>query len=162
MAAKGMSSPDLENFIRKHGGAHMNHKFAGVYAADEVADSAKKNHNLRTVKHNLAYVVADTDQRNEPRTHWWTIINIHPLNTILFFDSFGLLGFGNFNVQDDVEILKGIFQRKEAKYKFHASQIQFDTIVCHVKEYTQMPNNLKNKLSPAAKGFLKLRTRRVL
>ena len=66
----------------------MNHEFSGVYAADEVADSAKNN--LRTVKHNLAYVIANTDKRNEPGTHWWTIINIHPLNTIFSFDSFGL------------------------------------------------------------------------
>ena len=107
--AQGMSSREIEQFIERRGGEHMNNEFAGVYSADNVVESSEILNNLKSVSHNLAYVIANTDASDKSGTHWWTIFNIVPANAIYFLDSFSEIGFDRFILQDDMKVLQGTF-----------------------------------------------------
>ena len=148
---RGMSNEEIEEFIFKHGGKHMNKEFAGVYSANTVPSSAEILQSLRTVNHNLAFLIANTDPSEEPGTHWWTIINIVPANAIYFFDSFGILGWKRFILQDDIKLLSNVLTSEETEI---INNIEFETLKFNIDVYSDLEDDSLNELSPAAAGFL--------
>ena len=153
--ASGMSTDDIEAFINVHGNEHMKNEFAGVYPSDKLVDTAEILQNLRTVNHNLAYVIANTDPKGKPGTHWWTMFNIAPSNSIYFFDSFGLAGFKRFILQDDAVILENVFSNEGTR---KTDGITFETIAFQVNSYKTLTQNSIDQLSRTAVGFLNFLT----
>ena len=150
MVARGMSTDKIESF-ETSGSQHMKQEFAGVYPADRIVDSVEIIQNLRTVDHRLAYVIANTDPKNEPGTHWWTMFNIGPADSIYFFDSFVLAGFKRFILQDDAAILGNIFTSGNTS---RTGGIEFETIGFDVNAYKSLTQNSIDNLSKTAVGFL--------
>ena len=148
---RGMSTDEIESFIKINGSVHMKREFAGVYPADRVVEGSEIIQNLRTVEHNLAYVIANTDPKDKPGTHWWTMFNVAPADSIYFFDSFGLVGFKRFILEDDVALLKNVFTSKDTS---ETDGIAFETIEFHVNAYKSLTQNSIDKLNEAAVGFL--------
>ena len=62
---RGMSMDEIESFIKKQCNEHMKNEFAGVYPADRIDDASEILQNLRTVDHNLAYIIANTDPKDK-------------------------------------------------------------------------------------------------
>ena len=150
--AQGMSSREIEQFIERRGGEHMNNEFAGVYSSDNVVESSEILNNLKSVSHNLAYVVANTDASDKSGTHWWTILNIVLANAIYFFDSFGEIGFDRFILQDDnMKVLQGTFT---SLHQSTVGGINFETIGFDLNKYKSLTQTQIDGLSDAAEGFL--------
>ena len=98
------------------------------------------------------FIIAKTDGSSNGGTHWWSVLDIKPKTDIFFFDSFGLNGLRDFNMQDDKKVIEKILfgteQMTRTDNKITLVSIKFNLNAC---------KNLSKKeldaLSDTAKNF---------
>lgn len=85
-------------------------------------------------KGKIPYLIANTDSSNEPRTHWWSVLDIEPKTDIFFLDSFGLDCLKEFVIQDDQKIIEkilfGIEKLTRTDDKITLVNIKFNLHAC--------------------------------
>ena len=145
---EGISEGELKNFIETHGSEFMKENFIGVFAADEVSEYIDLAKNIKEKKCNQPFMFANTDTRENPGTHWWSIIAVEPKDELFFFDSFGKLGFSHFVIDNDKELIKQ-FVRVYLPYKKNNStkKINFIKIKFNVNKYHKLNKKLKKQLT---------------
>ena len=161
----GISSKEIERFIRKHGGKDMIKEFLGVYAAKELKEINIKKFRIKITDrvHRVPFCVANTDPIEENGQHWIGIFNICPDNNLFIFDSYGEAGFKEFIESDDEEIIGSFFSEifeedvKDTEYFGLTSSIVDKTVQFNAREYNKnLSNKNKKQLTPSCRGLFEL------
>ena len=148
----GISESEIRKFIYENGPEHMKEDFVGVFAADEVDEYISLAENVRAKHHTHPFMIANTDPRDKPGVHWWSIIDIKPENELFFFDSFGKQGFSNFIIDNDRDLIfsflkvygKGTLEGK------NQDKINFIRLKFNANKYMNLKNKLKKQLTETA------------
>ena len=82
----------------------LKRNFMGVYLSDSIKKYIKFYDIIKEKRAKYKFAIFNTDRKNKPGTHWWSFLDIYPKKYLLFFDSFGLIGFNQFIVDDDKNI----------------------------------------------------------
>ena len=113
------------------------------------------NFNKITKKRNGKYPLAifNTDKHNNPGTHWWSFMSIHPQKYILLFDSLGLEGFKFFIVDNDENIIDELlFNFKKCKVSLANQKLTL------WKAWEKLVHAKKEQLTDTAQIFFQLLT----
>ena len=80
------------------------------YMVEYLMDSITKDINFYEIidkrRGKYLFAIFKTDKHNEPGTHWQSFMDIFPKQNLLLFDSFGLIGFKLFIVDNDETIIE--------------------------------------------------------
>ena len=113
------------------------------------------NFNKITKKRNGKYpfAVFNTDKHNNPGTHWWSFMGIHPQKYIFLFDSLGLEGFTFFIVDNDKNIIgELLFNFKKCKVSLANQKLSL------WKTWEKLVHTKKEQLTDTAQFFFQLLT----
>ena len=150
----GISESEIKKFISEHGPEHMKEDFVGVFAADEVDEYISLAENIRGNNHTHPFMIANTDPRDKPGVHWWSIIDIEPENELFFFDSFGKFGFSNFIIDNDSDLIFSFLRiyslGKRRLKKKNQNKINFVKLKFNANKYMNLSNKLKKQLTETA------------
>ena len=150
----GISESEIKKFISQHGPEHMRDDFVGVFAADEVDEYISLAENIRNKDHTHPFMIANTDPRDKPGVHWWSIIDIEPENELFFFDSFGKLGFSNFIIDNDKDLIFSFLRiyskGKRSQNNKNHNKINFIKLKFNANKYMNLSDKLKKQLTETA------------
>ena len=59
---------------------NIKNNFTGVYSSDTINKYINFHKILKTNKSHYPFVILNTSRENKPGVHWWSIINIDPIN----------------------------------------------------------------------------------
>ena len=150
----GISNEDLEKFIKRR--TKLNANFCGVFAIDQLKDDfvtcASKVYRKSQRSAKLPFAIANTDPINKGGTHWFSLMKLQDISgaidndSFFMFDSFGLVGFTSFIVQDDSELISTflIDLRSDESYENMINLYSF-TFLPNV--YLRLTENEIDKLS---------------
>ena len=66
----------------------------GVYSMDSITRYINFYEITKIRNAKYPFAIFNTDRHNEPRTHWWRFMDIHPKKkNLMLYDSLGLDGF---------------------------------------------------------------------
>ena len=92
----------------------LKRNFMGVYLSDSIKEYINIYDIIKEKRAKYQFAIFNTDRKNKPGTHWWSFLDIYPKKDLLFFDSFGFIGFKQFIVDDDKNIIdKMLFNFKK-------------------------------------------------
>ena len=92
----------------------LKRNFMGVYLSDSIKEYINIYDIIKEKRAKYQLAIFNTDRKNKPGTHWWSFLDIYPKKDLLFFDSFGFIGFKQFIVDDDKNIIdKMLFNLKK-------------------------------------------------
>ena len=106
--SKGISNFQIENAIKNIGHEDLDDNFVGVFPSNRMNKFINHTAMISEKQGKYAFVIANTDNSENSRTHWWSILDIEPKTDIFFFDSFGLDGLKHFIIQDDRNVIEKI------------------------------------------------------
>lgn len=101
------------------------------------------------------FTIFNTDRENKASMHWWSFLNIYPIKDLLLFDSFGFIGFKQFNVDNNLDIIDKmlfnfkIFNKKDQK-------ITLVPLTFTIESSNKMKEKYLNKLTNTAKDLFHL------
>ena len=94
-------------------------------------------------------MIMNTDRANKEGKHWWSLLEISSKEQIFLFDSFGFIGFKEFIIDNDKQIIDQFFYRLEKINKkdkiINLTYIRFDN-----ESYKKLN---KASLTPTARDF---------
>ena len=92
----------------------LKRNFMGVYLSDSIKEYINIYDIIKEKRAKYQLAIFNTDRKNKPGTHWWSFLDIYPKKDLSFFDSFGFIGFKQFIVDDDKNIIdKMLFNLKK-------------------------------------------------
>ena len=92
----------------------LKRNFMGVYLSDSIKEYINIYDIIKEKRAKYQLAIFNTDRKNKPGTHWWSFLDIYPKKDLFFFDSFGFIGFKQFIVDDDKNIIdKMLFNLKK-------------------------------------------------
>ena len=101
------------------------------------------------------FTIFNTDRENKASMHWWSFLNIYLKKDLLLFDSFGFIGFKQFNVDNNLDIIDKmlfnfkIFNKKDQK-------ITLVPLTFTIESSNKMKEKYLNKLTNTAKDLFHL------
>ena len=106
--SKGISNFQIEYAIKNIGHEVLDDNFVGVFPPNHMNKFINHAAMISEKQGKYVFVIANTDNSENSRTHWWSILDIEPKMDIFFFDSFGLDGLKHFIIQDDRNVIEKI------------------------------------------------------
>ena len=102
------------------------------------------------------FAIFNTGEDDNPGTHWWSFMDIHPPKNLFLFDGLGIEGFKFFIVNNDDKIINELlydFKKCEPKsnQKLKLSAMKF----C-VQTWQKMSHKVKEQLTDTAQIFFHL------
>ena len=76
-----------------------------VYSIDSITRYINFCEIIKKRNGKYPFAIFNADKHNEPGTHWWSFMDIHPKKNLLLFDRIGLEGFKFFVVDNDEAII---------------------------------------------------------
>lgn len=104
---KGITNLQIEQTIKKSQNKHLK-KFVSIFLSNLIVKFISLNKLMKNRQKRYGFLILNADRSDKPDRHWWSILDIHPKNSIFLFDSFGVLGLKNFNITDDSKIINKI------------------------------------------------------
>ena len=77
----------------------------GVYSSNSITKYIKFYNIIKEKRAKYPFAIFNTNRENKPGTHWWRFLDIHPKKGLQLFDSFGFVGFKQFIVDNDKNII---------------------------------------------------------
>ena len=154
----GISNIQIENFFQKEENEDLKKNFMGVFSMDYITRFIKFHELIKEKKKGkYPFAIFNTDPHNKPGTHWWSFFDIQPKNTLLLFDSYGLLGFKFFVVENDEKIIdKLLYNFEKCKFNEANMKINLCTMTFDTNVWDKLPKGKKNQLSETAGYFFHL------
>ena len=100
----GITNIEIEKFFDNEMNDDLKRNFMGVYLSDSIKKYIKFYDIIKEKRAKYQFAIFNTDRKNNPGTHWWSFLDIYSKKDLLFFDSFGFIGFKQFIVDDDKNI----------------------------------------------------------
>ena len=102
---KGISNLQIEKFFHNEQNEDLRKSYMGIYSMDSITRYINFYEIIK--KRNAKYPLAifKTDRHNQPGTHWWSFMDIHPKKNLMLFYSLGLDGFKLFIADNDEKLL---------------------------------------------------------
>ena len=97
----GISNFEIEDAIKGIGDEDLLNNFVGAFPSNHMNKFINHSAMIEEKKGKYPFIIANTDDSSEKGTHWRSLLNIEPRNELFFFNSFGLEGLKQFNIQDD-------------------------------------------------------------
>ena len=154
----GISNIHIEKFFKAEENEDIKNNFMGVFSMDHITKFIKFNELIKEKRNGkYPFAIFNTDPHNKPGTHWWSFIDINPRNALLLFDSFGLLGFKLFIVEDDEKLIdKLLYNFNKCKFNEGNNEINMCTMTFDVEVWEKLPKEKKKMLSETATYFFHL------
>ena len=154
----GISNIQIENFFKAEENEDIKSNYMGVFSMDHITKFIKFEELIREKRNGrYPFAIFNTDPHNKPGTHWWSFMDISPKNTLMLFDSFGLLGFKLFIVEDDEKIIdKLLYNFNKCKFSKENDKIEICTMTFDVNVWEKLPKEKKKALSQTATYFFHL------
>ena len=83
----------------------LKRNFMGVYSSNSITKYIKFYNIIKEKRAKYPFAIFNTNRENKPGTHWWRFLDIHPKKDLQLFDSFGFVGFKQFIVDNDKNII---------------------------------------------------------
>ena len=101
------------------------------------------------------FTILNTDRKNKPGTHWWSFLDFHPKRDLLLFDSFGFVGFKQFIVDNNKNIIDKMLFNLE-KFSKKDTKINLFWLTFSIESYKQIKEKSLDNLTNTAKDFFHL------
>ena len=147
----GVNNPGLEHFFKKNG-IDLSDNFVGVFLANEKREFLDKINGKET---KYPFMVASTDPAKKPGIHWWSFLDTNEKDTLFLFGSFGSYGLLNFIVNNDLDVSKRVIPRQIKQIFKKDSKITLLKWTFKLNNYKKLKQKQLDKLTPAARHFLK-------
>ena len=80
---KGISNIKLEKFFNDKQKEDLKKNYMGVYSMDSITRYKDFYEIIKKRNVKCPFAILNTDRHNEPRTHWWSFMDIHPPKKII-------------------------------------------------------------------------------
>ena len=104
----GISNDEVAKFFENEKDDDLKENFVGVFPSNYINKFISFHQMARKKTKKYPFIIMNTDRANEPGTHWWSFLDLHPRKEIFLFDSFGFTGFTKFVIDNDINILNKI------------------------------------------------------
>ena len=82
--SKGISNFQIEYAIKNIGHEDLDDNFVGVFPPNHMNKFINHAAMISEKQGKYVFVIANTDNSENSRTHWWSILDIEPKNGYLF------------------------------------------------------------------------------
>ena len=135
----------------------------GTYSIDSITRYINFYEIIKRRNTKYPFAIFNTDKENEPGVHWWSFMDIHPINNLFLFDSFGVEGFKLFIVDNDQKIINELLYNLKKCESKSSQELKLCTMKFCVETQQKMSQKTKDQLTDTTQlfhlleQFLKLR-----
>ena len=149
---RGISNVNLIKYIERN--KNIRDNFCGVYSADKLKNFEKCALAIfrKSTKMKLPFAICNTDPISKGGTHWFSLTALQD-GSFFLFDSFGMLGFFNFFIDDDYPIIQKFITDFENIPK---GDLMFYRFSFDVNAYIKLEQKIINELSDTCKNVCNL------
>ena len=147
----GVSNTELEHFF-KNNRRNLLENFVGVFLADKKRKFFDEVSGKET---KYLFMVPNTDLARKLRIHWWSLLDTDQKGTLYLFDSLGIYVLLNFIVNNDLDVFKCVIPGQIKQILKKGNKITFLRWSFKLNNYKKLKQKQLDKLTPAAKHFLK-------
>ena len=127
----------------------------GVYVSDSTTKYINFYDIIKEKRAKYPFAILNTDRENKPGRHWWSFLDIHPKKDLLLFDIFGFVGFKQFIVDNDKNIIDKILFNLE-KVDKKDTKINLISLTFSIGSYKKIKEKSLDNLTDTAKDFFHL------
>ena len=100
----GITNIEIEKSFDDETNEYLKRNFMSVCSSDSIKKYINFYDIIKEKRAKYPFAIFNTDRENKPVTHWWNLLDIHPKQDLLLFDSFGFTGFKQFILHNDKNI----------------------------------------------------------
>ena len=100
----GITNIEIEKSFDDETNEYLKRNFMSVCSSDSITKYINFYDIIKEKRAKYPFAIFNTDRENKPVTHWWNLLDIHPEEDLLLFDSFGFTGFKQFILHNDKNI----------------------------------------------------------
>ena len=149
----GISNDEVVKFFENEKDDDLKENFVGVFPSNYINKFISFHQMAREKTKKYPFIIMNTDRANEPGTHWWNFLDLHPRKEIFLFDSFGFTGFTKFVIDNDINILNKILFGIQ-KLKKKDNKVTIVTLKFSMSEYEKIKTG--HRLRPTTQDLLHL------
>ena len=149
----GISNDEVVKFFENEKDDDLKENFVGVFPSNYINKFISFHQMAREKTKKYPFIIMNTDRANEPGTHWWSFLDLHPRKEIFLFDSFGFTGFTKFVIDNDINILNKILFGIQ-KLKKKDNKVTIVTLKFSMSEYEKIKTG--HRLRPTTQDLLHL------
>ena len=82
---EGISNDTIVDFFEKRTDEDLKSNFVGVFPSNYVIKFIKFHRMMTEKRGRYPFVLMNTDQSDRSGTHWWSFLDLHLRNEIIFF-----------------------------------------------------------------------------
>ena len=106
---KGLSNFQIDDFFKEEEeNEDLRNNYMGTYSIDSITEYINFYEIIKKRNAKYPFAIFNTDKENQPGVHWWSFLDINPKNNLFLFDSFGIVEFKLFIVDNDQDIVNEI------------------------------------------------------
>ena len=80
----GISNEAIDDFFEKVNDDDIKNNFIGVFSSNKINKFISYHSIIKDRKVKYPFIIMNTDRSDRPGTHWWSFLDLHPNNKILF------------------------------------------------------------------------------
>ena len=151
-SGNGITNIEIEKFFDDETNEDLKRNFMGVYSSDSVTRYINFYDIIKEKRAKYPFAIFNTDRGNKPGTHRWNFLDIHPKKDLLLFDSFGFVGFKQFIVDNDKNMIdKMLFNLEKLNKK--DTKINLISLNFSIESYKKIKEKSLDNLTNTAKDF---------
>ena len=154
---KGISNLQIEKFFHNEQNEDLRKSYLGIYSMDSITRYINFYEIIKKRCAKYPFAIFKTDRHNQPGTHWWSFMDIHPKKNLMLFYSLGLDGFKFFIADNDEKIIDELhFIFKKCKISLTDQKITLHEMKLFVDSWENMTHTKKEQLAETAQNFFHL------
>ena len=106
--SKGRSNFQIDDFFKEEENKDLKNNYMGTYSIDSITKYINFYEIIKKRNAKYPFAIFNTDKENHPGVHWWSFLDINLKNNLFLFDSFGIVEFKLFIVDNDQDIVNEI------------------------------------------------------
>ena len=149
----GISNDEVVKFFENEKDDDLKENFVGVFPSNYINKFISFHQMAREKTKKYPFIIMNTDRANEPGTHWWSFLDLHPRKEIFLFDRLVFTGFTKFVIDNDINILNKILFGIQ-KFKKKDNKVTIVTLKFSMTEYEKIKTG--HRLRPTTQDLLHL------